>query len=354
MLKVIDKSSAQKFHRELKRVLRNASSETLTRNLTTPGGLTHNAKIYWNESNDLWAYFSEKPEGDNHRWLCWFGSTLRGPNELMSPSVEINLALNPTYKQIAGRMLMDNKGNFYLGHKGGLGGGRGGQLKISDFAASISGFVQETIFRSDPATGSNLQAENVFIFGKLHNNDFISRVAEYVRECERLRAMARAGSQIKALDAPSLGTSFSPENAADGTGNGHPNTEYEIKRIHGRVVNALQAKLKKLKFNAGNSKNSNMFPDLHIKDKSGNMQILFEVKASSDTQSWFTGIGQLIVYSAHEGHVPLRILVCPAPRKDPNFNSALQVHGILLLLFKERGSKYEFPGLSSILSEMHK
>jgi hypothetical protein len=162
----------------------------------------------------------------------------------------------------------------------------------------------------------------------------------------RLREEKRSGTNAppgKDEDDGGSGV-FRGENGQDGTGAG--TGERDIKRLHGRVVNALAKVVPEATNNSWNA----MRPDLYIV-RGGEMRTLFEVKASSDTQSWFTAIGQLIVYSGSGNPLPQRIFVCPADRKHPAFRKALEHLDIRLVTFEvsSRG-KIRFIGLERALT----
>jgi hypothetical protein len=125
----------------------------------------------------LWGYFSPKPRVRNSRWFCWFGTELGSSEKAVTPSVEINLTLDPTRRAAGGRSLVGDDGQFYLGHKGLLGGGRGGQLSMTDFAAGIRGFVREPILLDKQ------REEWVFVLGSPGARDFLERLWSFVLEC---------------------------------------------------------------------------------------------------------------------------------------------------------------------------
>ncbi|WP_146208029.1 hypothetical protein [Azospirillum sp. TSH64] len=270
-------------------------------------------------------------------------------NETLYPSIEINLPLDPGYRQVAGRTLVDDDGQLFLGHKGGLGGGRGGQMSIREFAELIKGFVREPILLPDD------REERVFVIGDLDADDFQCRLLDYVRECERLRAFAKS----RAADDPDetsvddgesqqeagKDSGFTPELDIDGTGSGGPTDRRSIRRLHGKVVNALQ---RELGSEAVNCMKFDMRPDLYLRGPGNKMEVLFEVKASSNTQSWFTALGQLVVYGAMQSPPPRRVLVCPAPLKNSNFRKALEHLNITLVTFEVKRSSVVFHGLDAI------
>lgn len=346
MLHVIKKSQLKTFRSSLEGSFAAPGWETLEHNLSTPGGALPGAEIQWNEKAGLWAYFHPELFGGRGRWGCWFGSDPGSFPDKLCPSIEINLAREPEDRVVAGRALVDEDGRLYLGHKGILGGGRGGQMSMAEFGVRIRGFVREPILHKDG------REEQVFVIGALDADDFLTRLLAFVSECERLREFARdrAGEEIDEDD-PRMPGEFIPENDTIGTGTGRGYDQIEINRRHGRVVNALHAELKRRKISTTNATTQSMRPDLYRASKDGRMDILFEVKASSDTQSWFTAIGQLVVYGAGVQPTPRRVLVVPTVRQDPAFTKALSQLSISIVTFAEgaRG-KITFDGLDPIIN----
>jgi len=88
---------------------------------------------------------------------------------------------------------------------------------------------------------------------------------------------------------------FTAEHDQDGFVTPDPAEIRRIRRLHGRVVNALKGKLGA---KASNDSHISMRPDLYIQRADKTLGVLFEVKAVSSTQSWFTALGQLVVYGA--------------------------------------------------------
>jgi hypothetical protein len=240
----------------------------------------------------------------------------------------------------AGRVLLDEDGHLYLGHRGGLGGGRGGQMSVEEFSREIRGFVREEF----EAPGRS-RPEKAFVIAAASASDLIPRLHAYVSECARIREEKRNAANVSPNPDVQDGVSkgFTDEYGEDGTGAG--TGERDIIRLHARVVNALA----KLVPGAANSSWDDMRPDLYVA-RVGAMTTLFEVKASSDTQSWFTAIGQLVVYSGSKSPPPQRIFVCPADRKHPAFRKALESLNIRLVTF-EVGARgvIRFDGLERAL-----
>ncbi|MBJ6128033.1 hypothetical protein [Microvirga splendida] len=346
MLRIAGKNEVKIVRDLLLGEFQNANPEIKQRRISSPGGAV-TLDLHWLPQLGLWGHFSDRPYGELGQWNCAFGTSVGSENDTLYASIEINLAVDPADRVIAGRAIKDDTNGYYLGHKGLLGGGRGGQMSMEVFRKYIKGYVPEAIELE------NGKEEYVFVIGQLGQNGFLQKLKAFVDETERLRAYARtltAQDPTPKSNSVSQSGGFTAENAQNGTGNGRPYSTIEIKRLHGRVVNALQ---KKLGQKAINSAYNDMRPDLYIKDTSGHMEILFEVKASSDTQSWFTALGQLLVYGASQPKPPHRILVCPAVRNDPNFRRALQDLNISVITFQESKEGIVFDGIGD-LKKKHK
>ncbi|MGE3147309.1 MAG: hypothetical protein AB7K35_17205, partial [Pseudorhodoplanes sp.] len=141
----INSEELARFRSQLIQAFEAQPHELPIRNLTTPGGPIPRAQLYWVPSRKIWAFFREHLEDYDNKWICWFGTSLSHDGQAMVPSIEINLSFDPQNRATAGRALKDQNGIRYLGHKGGLGGGRGGQMTILDFARKVRGFVREPI-----------------------------------------------------------------------------------------------------------------------------------------------------------------------------------------------------------------
>ncbi len=346
MLNVIKKRQLKAFRSTLRGLFEGAGWRDEVRNLSTPGGPLPESEIRWNRRAALWAYFHPKPFGGRGRWGCWFGSDVGEPSDKLGPSIEINIALDPQDRVVAGRALVDEDGRFYLAHKGILGGGRGGQMSMAEFGARIRGFVREPVLHEDG------REELVFVIGALDDENFLSRLKAFVRECERLRELARdrAGEELDEDD-PRMPGAFSEENGDIGTGTGRSSDPVTINRLHGRVVNALHALLKRHRIITTNATALSMRPDLYLPRKGGGMDILFEVKASSDTQSWFTAIGQLLVYGSGVQPAPMRVIVVPTARQDPAFTKTLGQLSIAVVTFtQDEDEGIAFDGLAPIIN----
>jgi hypothetical protein len=354
MFQVIEKHQVDQVRSALLKLFSGRATEKIERSLTFPGrDGAFNGTILWRADKGIWAYFSERPVSRDAkaipRWLCWFGIDPGEDGVPLTPNVEINLSTDPTYRQIFGRAMVGENGSLFLGHKGGLGGGQGGQMKIVEFHNRIRGFAAEPVLHADE------REEPMIVIGAIQSAGFIERLRSFVAECSRLRLFARQrAARGLAGSGPDSGSSdetdetedFSLENETAGTGTRRTG-KYRIKRLHGRVVNALADSLAAMGCKGINKKQGTLRPDLFLRDRSGRMTALFEVKVSSDSQNWFTALGQLLVYGA--GHSPRRILVAPAPLQNPAFAIAMRQLKVSLVTFREgKGRSVSFEGLEAL------
>lgn len=182
MLSLGDLDAPRRLRIELRdRFLNEPGQQSAQRTVTYPGG-NRRCIVTWLPERPIWAAFPDSSD----RWLCYFGVSL--PNNEQTPvtmDVEINLSAYPGDRRLRGRALVDGEGRLYLGHRGGLGGGRGGQIRIPEFAQRIRGFEPQEIMRPNDAN------ESVFIIGTPQSGDFLENLRSYVSECARLRQEAR-------------------------------------------------------------------------------------------------------------------------------------------------------------------
>jgi len=313
--------------RLIRRFNQNSGREKLTRKFSTRGGAEPDREVYWLPQPGRWALFFPEYFKGTKRWGLWFGSQIKSERETHYPSLEINLDLDQSDISIAGRILVDHQNRFYLAHKGGLGGGHGSQMAIEDFAGYIKGHARQ------PVTLPDGREQLVYIIGGVDDANLLIKLRRYVLECERLRLIARrmnTNSHKKTKARSFKPDSFNPENSADGLGVGGRLEPRVIKRIHGRVVNALAGRLR---VGANNKDPYGTKPDLFLRNKQGHMRLLFEVKISSDSQSMFTAIGQLLVYGANQPKPPKRVLVCPVRPDHPQICKILDEQNIHVVTY---------------------
>jgi hypothetical protein len=201
-----------------------AGAERIRRRIATPGGPFDQEPLYWRADPGIWSYVGNQPwpGADRPRWPFAYGTKIGTEAETLTPSIEINIPDGYETKRLAGRILVDEHGHFYLGHSGGLRGGRGGEVTKEEFDRLIRGFVK------DQVEWSINETELAFVIGAINAPDFINRLHAYVREAERLRALARTGKKLAALEhAP---PQF--KKGSHGKSIGRRTPEYEIERYH--------------------------------------------------------------------------------------------------------------------------
>ena len=131
--------------------------------------------------------------------------------------------------------------------------------------------------------------------------------------------------------------SFNPE--FHGKKSGKRASKFEYESNHGLIVNALEKWVqKKLKSNQKTFNNSLI--DLAISN--GNQTIMiYEVKTRSDSQSIYTGIGQLGFHSGGDDRIA-KFLVLPEDAYKDQFLSILDALKIKLIRYLFKGDKIEF------------
>jgi len=80
-----------------------------------------------------------------------------------------------------------------------------------------------------------------------------------------------------------------------------------IERTHGIVVNSLANTLKELNYHIGNDSNR----DLLIHNGNEEIKSIFEIKTSASTQSIYTAVGQLLIYSISITTIKSLFIVLP-------------------------------------------
>lgn|ERR1700683_819927 len=266
--------------------------------LSTPGGQIPNAPLFVRRDLDLWAYFQGRPDRRG-LLLGWFG--VGQPS--WHPSIEINIPVRRTL-YCYGQLVMDEQEDVCLAHRGGLGGGKF-TVAPGPFGDLINGFEREPVH-----DGS--YERQYFVIGRVSQpSQLLERLSRFVHEAERIRELRRNERKFRsALEA--LGGAIQNKKAIGGSdeeytgetvGAGdyllHRQVQYE--RVHARVQRALAKQLQKRGLKCGNRRQKHgLAPDLYVRDRRGRMAHLFEIKVGRDSQSTFTALGQLLVYSAGE------------------------------------------------------
>lgn len=133
---------------------------------------------HWRSDLDLWSIFSK---AENRYWNCFgFGNPFENPNR--SIIVEINSPFEGIARRLGGLYLRDKDGNYYVAHRGKVGGGRSGIGKN----AFMESLASDRIIKIDDEG----RESEVVLVGALKSADFSDRLAEFVRKVDEFKSDA--------------------------------------------------------------------------------------------------------------------------------------------------------------------
>ncbi len=169
-----------------------AGSELVRRTVTFPGthGPIPDAEVVWRRREKFWVCFQELPT----RYWCAFGTCSGPPVKTLNISVEINPPREGVNRSVYGQIVRDEAGEYYLAHKGGLGGGRGGTVKIEEFWRL---FRKPSLKMVTWEEGGS--QKRMHIVGRIGSPELYKGLQHFVGEAERIRDLARSGQLKKAL-----------------------------------------------------------------------------------------------------------------------------------------------------------
>lgn len=292
-----------------------------------PGG-SKKETFYWSPNLLMWAVFGR---GRNRFWNI-FGildkPKLPGLNSI---DVEINFPFKGIDRRISGVIAKDGGGNLFIAHRGTIGGGRKGigkELFLNNYRGEWIDIKDKDNFAS------------VAIIGSLDSSRFVQQILNFVQEVQRIKKLSK---KVRKSISVKIRKKFSPEFF------GRKNFEMSTKIVsskcdHGLIVNALAHVLEEKGLKIGND----LFRDLYIFDKLGNLSSIFEVKPDLSLWSIYPGIGQLLFNSIEFSSKIKLILVLPE-KPNENILSKLKKIGILCLYYGWVKRKPYFPNLKDII-----
>ena len=230
------------------------------------GGKIDN-QVYYNES--LWySTLVLKKDVKVVRYWNAFGLGKRNDgNQIIV--VEINPALEGATKQVAGLFAKDElTGDYFLLHRGKIGGGRKGIGKEA-FKNWYRGKWVEVF------DGINNKEEAILI-SSINSPKFTYNLSEFVREIAKFKEEVSSGKNSRSTEDLDENIIFDPE--FHGVKKGKRKSKFEYESNHGLVVNALDEYLKQILGNNQTTFNSSLI-DLAIRHKKKVIKI-FEVKTS--------------------------------------------------------------------------
>lgn len=332
MLQVItSRNEIQSCEKQLHARLVKALKQKNTYSIGYQGG-NFDDVVHYNDH--LWFSTSLINEGDNKRYWNGFGTKLikTGSNSIV---VEANIPFSGINRSVSGLFAKDPlTGDVFLLHRGRLGGGKKGVGK-STFSNWYSGEWAEI----DEGGGFvNL----AILITALSASSFFEDLSFFVHAVEEFKDFVSAGSDAeenggKAESFKAL--SYRPE--FSGIKRGKRPSSFIAECNHGRIVNALRMYLQKRDNLDAASLFNNCAIDLGVKVREKIIAI-YEVKTGEDTQSIYTGIGQLMFRSAINNCGSMTLVLPHAAANNKRLQSVLKKLGILLLGYVMIGSDIRF------------
>ncbi len=274
----------EEFHRKLDRFLR----ERINCWVGFPGGNFQDT-VRYSSNLDIWISVQKLDT------RFWNGFGLGRPTEGSNNSLagEINFPHKDINRRIAGAFGIEDNGSILVLHRGRIGGGKKGIGKTY--------FTDN--FRGDFITAIDGDRETEFcLVGELNSKHFPRQVASFINEIYRVKNLDDGET---AADFSDL-SDFIYTDEHSGQSVTERNDPVVRERTHGLVVNALAQELRNRNIKIGNDRNRDLF--IHSK---GKIATLFEIKTNSSTQSLYSAVGQLLLYSIPIGKEVRLIAVLP-------------------------------------------
>lgn len=282
---------------------------------------------YYSSELDVWMF-----QGKKAMPRIWnaFGIGKPDTNGSNSIIVEINFPFDKIDRRIAGAFAKEENGNYLVLHRGKIGGGKPGIGKENFWDN----------YRGDSLSAIDGDKESEFcLVGELDSKLFVSQVANFIHEINRIKESILE-VDFKNKDELSNFEYTDEQFGQIVTENSEPRT---INRVHGIVVSALANLLEKKGYDVANDKNR----DLFIHD--GNSpKVLFEIKSNSSTQSIYSAVGQLLVYSIPMNDSVKLIAVLPN-RLKARVKERLNSLGIEILYYSWENDEPKFSELEQYL-----
>lgn len=326
MLTVItDRQEIAKFHRQFHNKLYEYFTEKIYCRVGFPGG-SFEDDVYYSPDLNLWIGHLKL---DNRFWngfghgrpIDWNSNSISG---------EINFPIDGINRRIAGVFATEGNGNILVLHRGKIGGGKPGIGKTY--------FTDN--FRGDFVTAIDGDRENDFcLVGDLNSQHFQKQVANFIQEIYRVKNIEDGEVSPNFEDLKD----FSYTDEHSGQTVTERNDPVIIERTHGIVVNALAQELRNRDLLIGNDRNRDLF--IHNRRQ---ITTLFEVKTSSSTQSLYSVVGQLLLYSIPISNSLKLIAVLP-DKLNKTVSKRFTSLDINILYYKWDNDEPKFIDLDKIL-----
>jgi hypothetical protein len=289
-------------------------------------GGSFQATVLYSKKLNVWSYgFEEKGKNVN---LFGMGRPFeRGMNSI---TAQINFPFKNINRRVAGVFAIENDKSIVVLHRGKIGGGKPG----------IGKNLVLNNFRGDFVTALDGSVETKFcLVGELDSPHLAKQIATFITEIGRIKQIEenKAKSAFEEISHFQYTAEHFGKSTIDNKG------KRIINRIHGIVLGSLVKKLE----NLGHSVSNYGDLDLLIHNK-GKITALFELKTSSATQSLYSAVGQLLIYSIPIKNKVKLIIVLPKKLK-PIVEIRLEVYGIKPLYYKWKDGEPVFNKLDIVL-----
>jgi hypothetical protein len=307
----------------------------VTRSLGSPkrvtigyqGGSLEN-KVYF--SKGLWyskLHLASSDVAIPRHWNAFGTEERKDRNQIIV--VEINPPLKGRDARVQGAFGKNEiRNQYYLLHRGGFGGGRKG-IGREAFQSWYRGAWTELSSDDGPP-------EEAILIGPLGVGGLMSPLRTFVHDVAAFKREASEGKLSRKPQYTREMLIFSPE--PHGRRRGKRKSVFDYESYHGAVVNALADRLRARQ--PGASIFNTRFIDLGV-ERSRKLAELYEVKSSADSQSIYSGVGQLVVHSEGDSSVR-RILVLPSDELSPALTMRLKKLDIETVGYRIRAGKVSF------------
>ncbi|MGD9851185.1 MAG: hypothetical protein AB7T38_07950 [Nitrospirales bacterium] len=327
---VSDKSTIKKCQQQLIAELKRAFPHSEWLRIGYSGG-SFEDRVYYDRS--LWFSSHLLPKGKEAKIPRYWNGFGVGKSEKSNQIivVEINTAIEGSDKTLSGVFARNqNTGQYFLLHRGGIGGSRKGIGK-SSFTLWYKGPWAEI-------TEPDETVDYAIPIGPIGGSRLLSGLKKFVRAVDIFKKEV-AGKPLGPtwLNAIEI-KSFHPEGFGRRTGKRNSIINYDSN--HGQVVNQLEEWLKKQNIMQFENTFNSRPIDLGVV-ANGAVSHIFEVKTSAKTQSIYSGIGQLIFHTKGNNRIK-KTLVLPREDCSTQLKNDLKAIGINLMAYAIKNKTVKF------------
>lgn len=328
MLELIEKKNEKtKYQRELKKQIRESFPSEKDGGVATPGG-NMDARLYLSDDEQFWyAHIKiEEPGIEERHWngFGYFDAT----KKFQAVIVEINIPTESNSKSVAGFFAKNTStGEVLLMHSGKIGGGIKG-IGQKNFLAWRGEKTLDVVSASEGTRAG-------FVVCGLSSPTIRKDIAAFVNTVNAFKTAVKNGEHKNAhfKRQEKAFVQYTKEYA--GQINKKGNKEVSYWTNHGHVVHALKQHL--LNTYKDSEINNTPLIDLYV-SKQGKTFEVFEVKTTTDRQSLYTAIGQIITHSL-KGNGVRKHIVLPSEGKIPkDIAVALKHYNINVMTYRLDGT----------------